>query len=762
MSASGLPNGSAYDEQPSELTLRHLWEVAKRRRKLVLRATIATCALALILGLASTRKYESRGEIQLQKDSSDALGLDSMMSGSAAAESDALDATVTLQTEAKIMESQTLALTVIDRLHLDREEDFKPKFSLIGWMLGFISPKGPADPAGRPLLQSPKKRDQLLGVFKTHTKVAPVSGTRLIDISYTSTNPRLAAAVVNQMIEGLVDYNFQTRYEATSQTSDWLSKQLSELRSTSDDLQKQVADLQRSSGVLSFGDEDLAGKGTVYSTVLDQLQQATVNLTQAESNRILRGAVYQAAKSGNPESIATLVTSGAASGGSASVGQSLALLQGFRAQEAAQKAQISEMSEKFGPAYTRLDEMQANLNSIESSIKQEKERLGAQAKSDYEIATEVEDRTRTTFDEQKKSAESLNDKAIQYQLLRQEADQSRDLYSKLQSRLKEAGVLEGLRSSNITIVEPGRVPSRPSSPNIMLLLVGALFGGPMLGLGCVFIAEMTDHTVNDPPSLAARFGHAYLGAIPMDLAKPSKRSGNPARELFTIARPQSAFSEGLRSLRTALLLGVDSTPPRVVLITSPGSEEGKSTLSANLAVQLAQMGKRVLLIDADLRRGHLHWLLNTGESGLSECLSGKSSIESSIKLISNIEGLSFIACGERPTQPSELLGSDGMPALLSHARRSFDFVLIDAAALLSVTDALLLAAQADKVVVVARCGQTDSADLDRAVALLQARAPRTSIGVVVTAVTQSAPGYPKLIAAAHLPSDERKGRLLHA
>jgi capsular exopolysaccharide synthesis family protein len=738
-----LPFNNEPTSQPSpvnELTLRQIWAVAYRRRKILFRASVASLLLVLGVALFSTRRYESKGEIQIQKDASDALRLDSMMSGNAATESDALDATVTLQTEAKIMESQTLALKVISEMHLEREPDFLPKFSAVGWLMGFITPKGPSDPKGKPLGDSPKKRDQLLSVFKKGTKVAPVSGTRLIDISYSSTDPHLAAAIVNQMIEALVDYNFQTRYQATSQTSEWLSKQLSELRSTSDDLQKQVADLQRSSGVLSFGDQDLAGKGTVYSTALDQLKQATVNLTQAESNRILRGAVYEAAKSGNPEAVATLVSSGMAGGASSPVGQSLVLLEGLRAQEATQRAQISELSAKFGPAYTRLAEMKANLTSVQSSITQELHRLQIQAKSDYDIAQQVEDRTRATFEEQKRSAELLNDKAIQYQLLRQEADQSRDLYSKLQSRLKEAGVLEGLRSSNITVVEPGRIPSRPGSPNIILLLIAGLLGGPFIGIPWMIVAEMIDRTVSDPRAMASRFGKSFLGTIPRQPASRATSSSNTIATPSSIIDPQSPFSESFRSVRTALLLSSQGQSCPVIVVTSAEAQEGKTTLALNLAAQLARAGRRVLLVDGDLRRGTLSASDTPSAPGLSELL-GQPTTESFISAYPQVDGLFLLPSGVSPENPAELLGSARTRERVAEWKLSFDFVIIDSAPLLPVADSLLLVELADRVIVVVRYGSTDTDDMEEALTQLHTRVPAVPVNIVLMAATTEARRY---------------------
>jgi len=399
-------------------TLLDLWKIV-RRRKIVFAATlIAALSCALLVSVFSTRRYEATGEIQVQKDSSDALGLDSLIGGAGGSPTDALDANVTLQTQAKILESQTLALKVVDRLHLADAPDFQRHFSLSGWMFSLLAPKGVPDKAGTSLEDSPNKRDRVFKTFSANTKVAPVPGTRLIDVSYTSTDPKLAAATVNQLIDSLIDYNFQTRYLATSQASEWLGKQLTDLRTSSENLQGQVAELQRQSGVFSFGGQDVDGKGVAYSTILDQLQQTTVNLTAAQSNRIVKGVLYEATKNNDADIIAGLTGSPLLAGASPAIGNSLALIQTLRSQEATQKGQISEAATKFGPAYSKTDEMRANLSSIQQSIHDEQGRLQKQTKNDAQVAQSVEDNVRDIFDREKKSAEGLNDKAIRYQLLR--------------------------------------------------------------------------------------------------------------------------------------------------------------------------------------------------------------------------------------------------------------------------------------------------------------------------------------------------------
>jgi succinoglycan biosynthesis transport protein ExoP len=733
--------------QSDELTLLDLWRIVRRWRFIVLSIALVLLVAAITASIASTRRYQATGEIQVQKDSSDALGLDSMIGGEATGSSDALDGNVTLQTQAKILESQTLGLQVINQLHLADTADFQSHFNPLGWALGLLSPKGIADPKGAPLELSPRKRDHVFGVFKANTKIAPVSGTRLIEVSYTSSDPAAAAAAVNLLMGDLVDYNFQTRYTATSEASQWLGKQLSDLRSNSEGLQKKVADLQRDSGVFSFGGEDIQGKGMAYSTILDQLQQATVNLTQAESNRVIRGALYEAAKTGDPEMVASLSSSTLLSGASSPVGNSLVLIQTLRSQEAVQKAQMSEAAAKFGSAYPKLGEMQANLNSIQQSIRAEQDRLQDQTKSDYMVAQQVEDSMRAIFQQQTKGAAAMNNKAIQYEMLHQEAEESRGLYERLLGRLKEAGVLEGLRSSNITVVEPGRVPSKPSKPNVRLYLLAAVLGSLIFGVASAFCLEAMDSKVRDLQVLGGQFGDSFFGALPYERVRVgfSRKSPELPSLPFTLADPGSAYSEELRGLRTAILLARGGAPPKVILVTSSIAGEGKSTLATNLATLLAQQGKRVLLVDADLRRPVLHTFFGMKSGvGLSSLLTNSFNTDTGIDPLLHVDqvpGLCVLPAGQIPPYPSELLGSEQMHILMNQWRERFDFVILDGAPILPVTDSVVLAPLADQILLLARHGMTERAHLEKSFRLLQSRTSGTSIGVVVNAIKRSSEPY---------------------
>jgi polysaccharide biosynthesis transport protein len=742
-----------------ELTINDLFSLFRRRLSIIFGSVLLMFSLAVLVCIFSTRRYQASGQLQVQKEAMDGLGLSSMMGGAGDA-TDALDGNITIQTEATILQSDTLALRVIKDLNLESTEDFKPKVNPIDWAGSLLTPAGVLDPAHGSLADSPGRRTHASLVFSRNLQVRPISGTRLIEITYSNPDPKIAAAVVNQLIQTLTDFSFQTRYNATSQASEWLGGQLSDLRKQSEDLQAKLVKLQRDSGVFTLGGGSEAdGKGQggtgIYSSVLDRLQQSTASLTQAESNRILKGAVYQAVKSGDAELISGLAGSASLTAASSGLGNSLSLIQSLRLQQATLQGKLDELSAKFGPAYPKLEEIRGNLGAIDQAIKSEVGRVAGRAKNDYEVAQTIESSLRTIFNQEKKEADSLNDKAIEYVIVRQEAEQSRNLYETLLSHLKEAGVLAGLQSSNITIVDPARVPSKPAKPNVPLYLAASIAVGLFFGCGVAFLVDLRDNKIHDLRELEST-GHMPLGILPYYVLKggPSNAGSRIGRlpalssapgNLIALDEPHSPYVEALRALRTSLLLSRGGAPPKVVLVTSSIASEGKSTLSMNLAILLAQHGKRVLLVDADLRRPTLHKTLSvTTRFGLSSLLAGQDGMDTLPGLvpIERVPGLRVLFAGPVPPYPSELLGSAQMRTSLEAWREEFDFILLDGAPVLPVTDSVILSELVDATLLVARYKMTERQSLERSYRLLETQAGHgQSIGIVLNAVERTGSSY---------------------
>jgi capsular exopolysaccharide synthesis family protein len=722
--------------------LRHIF----RRRRPVLIWSVAVCfALASLVCIFSTRRYQAAGQLQVQKDSTDALGLDSMM-GEAEGASDALDANIALETQADLLQSDTLALKVIDALNLERSPDFQPVFNPFAPVLKALALEEAPEMPGLSLEDSPVRRTRALKAFKSHLTVSVVSGTRLIDIHYLSSDPATAAAVVNRLMHGLVEYTFQTRFEATNEASVWLGGQLADLKKQAEALQAKVIALQRQSGVVSMGVQDAQGRDQAYSVVVDRLQQATATLSQATSNRILKGAVYKIVRSGDAELISGLSGNGIANG-SPTITTSLGLIQSLRIQETALQGQIAQDNVKYGPAYPRLEEARASLAGVNQAIRDEVARVAARASNDYQVARRAEDESRREFQAEKRRADGLNDKAIEFAIVRQEAEDSRGLYEDLLKRLKEAGVLEGLRSSNITIVDPGRTPFRPKQPNTPLYLGVSLVAGLFLGVCGALVIDSIDDKIQAVEEIERDLEIVPLGILP-HLGEPRWYGGfarpplpksrgriDGVNSLAIFADPNSPYTEALRGLRTALLLAKSSMPPQLLLVTSSVAGEGKSILSANLAAVLAQAGKNVLLVDSDLRKPSLsHKLGLESDTGLSEFLTDEHRLEHIVE-VARLPRLHVLTSGPVPPFPADLLASPRMEEGLNRWRKSYDFIVLDSPPVLLVTDAVVLASLADATLLVARYGMTNRLSLARSHRTIKDQSTQDRVGIVLNGVS---------------------------
>jgi len=325
----------------------------------------------------------------------------------------------------------------------------------------------------------------------------------------------------------------------------------------------------------------------------------------------------------------------------------------------------------------------------------------------------------------------MNGDAMKFAMLKRDVDSSRDLYEDLLKRLKEAGIIAGLKSSNVNIVDPASVPAEPAEPRIALYLALGAAGGLISGVFASIVREHLDGSIRTPEDVEFYCEMPSLGMIPRitdeDAVSEESRHAGPA----ILERPSSQFAEAFRALRTSLLLSSPGGPPKVIVVTSSLPQEGKSVTSTNCATVLAQAGRKVLLIDADMRRPTLQGYLGLKSGvGLSACLSGSRSDVPAAVPLPSMPTLEVITAGDRPPNPAELLASETMQILLTQWREKYDHIVIDTPPVLAVTDAVVLATLADCVVLVARSGQTGSQSLKRTVELLR-RVNAKIAGVVV-------------------------------
>lgn len=705
-------SGTSSTLAPQASFLLEYWTILRKRGWVVISVVLVSVALAALITARQKPMYSAVGRIAVNRESAVNLGTKDpqfVIDGN-----DGSDYSVDIETQIKVLQSDATCYAVIKALHLDTSPDFGGS---------------PAKHMENTLQIGSAQQTALLGAFRSGLSISSVPATRILEIHYSSHNPRLAAEIVNQLINSYIEQNLRARFEATAQTSDWLTKQLADLQLKVEISQEKLVEYQREHGIVGLGEKE-----NIVTSKLEQLNQS---LTVVEGQRIEKEAAYHMALSGNPE----LLRAGK---------EQIDPLEAFHTKEADLRTQLAATRAQFGPNYPKAKELSAQIAEVQDQIQAELKRALARAKAEYVEALEHEKVLQAAFEKQKQDANQLNQSEIQYSLLKQNAESYRTLYDGLLQRLKEAGVAAGLRSSNIQIVDQARVPMAPYAPNMSRSLMGGLLIGCFLGMMAVFLMDSLDNTVRTPEEAELVSSLSALGIIPTHRTSskrnafsfPGHTTNYPEhdREIFSITRPRSEIAEAYRALRTSILLASKSRRSKVLLVTSAMPQDGKTTTSINIAAVLAQSGSRVLLIDADLRRPSIHRALKLPDAaGLSTWLAGTDQDRPHI-LPSGIPNLDVLPAGPKPPYPAELLGLSALGIMLDRLRSEYDHIIIDSPPVLSVTDAVLMAVLVDSVLLVIRSRKTTKGALRRSLDVLQQANVRI-MGVVLNAFNVNGEEY---------------------
>lgn len=682
----------AHDEQ---ISIVQFWRVLQKRQWLVLGTLAFVVLVVTAVSVFLPKRYEASSRVLIDLDGPDDLGLGQVVMPIG------LDLNTKLETQIRIAQSDTIAGIVIRQLGLYHNREFAGKLT---------------EPAAVDFDHVDRQRQvKLVNSFHKSLIVQLIPKTQIIEVHFRSSDPNMAADVANAVTASYIEHNFQTKYKATLQTSDWLTKQLDDLKKHAEESQESLISFQRKTGIL--------GTDETHNIITDKLEELNKQLSAAEGDRILKEARYRIAMTENPELIANIAPE--------------SVLGALYKQRAEIRAQYAQLAAKYGTSYPRVIELQSELSELDSAIKQEVVKVGESVRAEYQAARTSEEMLAASFATQKQEAYKLNESAIQYAILRRDVESSRDLYEGLLKKLKEAGILAGLKSSNINIVDPASVPIEPVEPKIPMNIALGCMGGLLFGVALAFVVENVDNSIRTPEDIEGYCSLPSLGVIPNVPNEKTGRSGPMPRSSGQLILPvtmqhrNSGGAEAFRALRTSLMLSSPSTPPQVMLITSALMQEGKSFTALNLAVVLAQTGQHVLLVDSDLRRPALHKYLGISMNrGLSACLAGTAEPNEVVIDIKEIPGLHVVTAGHMPPYPSEMLASEAMPQLMHHWRKGFRYIVVDTPPLLAVTDAAVCATFADVVVLIARSEKTGRQSLLRARDLL--RKVRANIaGVVV-------------------------------
>jgi len=690
----------AYPRPPrEELLLPELWRMLRTRCSAIVGCTLACLALALLYVALRSPRYEASAQIEVSPAGTNSMGLDETGSRAAAPQ----DPAIQLQSAVTVLESNTVALAVIQQAKLAERSDFAGPWK---------------QPAGTDVASlSPAVRDHLLLRFRRNLAVEIVPKTDIILVRFRAADPALAAEVVNATVSSYAERNFRSSYDSASQVSNWLSAQMDDLKLKANVAQEKLAALQKRRGLIGVDETD--------NIVTDKLRDLNEQLTAAEADRIVKEARYRIAGSGNPELIASTVPE--------------PTLQVLRAQQAQLRVEYARLSTKFGEGYPKLAELGNQMAQVDGAINAELKNLAERYRNEYLAAANAEKMLQGRFEEQKQKAYDLNEGAAQYAILKHEVETTQALYQTLQLKLKQAGIVAGLASANIGVVEPGQVPSEPVDPRPVLDVLLGLGGGLVIGMLSAVGLEVLDTTIRNEEEAENISAAPLLAAIPWVVPGADNSytlQNSPALRLIAHHRPRSQAAESYRCLRTSLLLRSGGEPPKVVAITSCLPAEGKTLTAMNCGVVLAQQGARVLLVDADLRQPSLHEAFQLEQHpGLAGILAGICTADEAMATSELLPTLTVLPAGAVCPHPAEMLSSRDMASLLADWRGRFDHIVFDTPPASMFTDAVVLGSRADAVLLVARSGVTTKYALRHTRDLLQ-RANVNVAGVVLNGVDQ--------------------------
>jgi capsular exopolysaccharide synthesis family protein len=519
--------------------------------------------------------------------------------------------------------------------------------------------------------------------------VSQVENTRLIDISFTAPDPRLAAKVANEIVRTYIDSTLEFKIKTTKDAIDWLTKRVKEE-------QKKVEETEVA--LLKYRDEeelvaDLSDEaGVVNAQNLAQLQ---TQLVEMEANRVEAETRYmQALKmKDNPEELDSIPEV-----------LSNSLIQEIKRMEVDLLNQLSELSKKYGRKHPKMLAIRSELESLKERRESEIDQVINSLRNDYKLAIAKEKSLRETFEEQKEKSLDLNRKAIKYRVLKRQAESARHMYDLLINRLKETSLSEDIKTSNIRVIDKAVAIGGPINMNTRNITRKYILFGLMAGIGFVFLLEFLDNTFKNPEEINQYLDIPYLGLIPA--YDKSVHDDEHHTDLITLISPRSTTSESYRAIRTSILFSSADVVPQIIVVTSAGPSEGKTSCASNLAVTMSQAGARVLLLDCDMRRPRIHTIFGVSRNvGLSNIMVGTAPAEKAI-FTTKVPNLDIIPSGPLPPNSSEILGSKKMRSFLESVRKKYNRIIIDTPPISILTDAVVLSNAADGMLLVIRAGET--------------------------------------------------------
>jgi capsular exopolysaccharide synthesis family protein len=625
------------------------------------------------------------------------------------------DPEIYMQTQLRIMKGRDLAQRVASKLDLNKVSEFngqRPKPTqlavTIAWVKYYAAwpyrlitstqAEAPATGASFDAVDATSYPEVLLSRFN----VTQVRGSQLVDLTFESADPQFAARAANAFADEYVSHNLELKVQTLNTSADWLTGEV-----------EKQADLVRESDLKLAQYKETQDAGALDSSqniVVARLTQNNDAATRARMDRIQKEGLWRQiqAAGDDVESITSVLNN--------------QNIQNLRVQLNQLAQEKSRATERYGERHPEYQKAVTALANAEAQIKEEIRKAKQNAKNEFDNAVQQEREMQALLGDAKKQATALGRKGVDYAVLLREAESNRTIYNQLVTREKELRVVANSRTNNVRVVDKADVPGLPYSPNHRRDWAYAIALGLALGLGLAFGIDYLDDTVKTPDDISRRLKLKFLGLVPIVSGDRHPLISGPV--------PHD-FGEAYRSIRTALAAQLPGNGPRIVAVASSQPLEGKTTTAVNIAMALAVGGARVLLIDADMRRPSVHKALRmSNDRGLSQLLAGQARMREVVQRTHD-PNLLTITAGRTPANPSELLASDRMRALLSGLETGpFDWIIIDTPPVLAVTDAVILAPLVAAVTFVIGAEMTRWRLAERAVETLLGSNPRNVLAVL--------------------------------
>jgi capsular exopolysaccharide synthesis family protein len=673
----------------------------KKHWKLAAGFALATFVAVAMITLMMKPVYEPVAEIEVDPPGTEIFSLQ----GNGAPPDDS----EYLQTQAQKLKSDELALGVIRSLHLDQNPDFVParKASL---------KSAPADGNG-PVQLSPAE-NEALRAFQERLNVSRDSDSRLIRISFGSHAPALAASITNTMLDMFIEQSYSMRHDAIVKSTEWLSRQLDDIRKKMDESNRALADFQRENGIADTGDN--------RNTVAEEMADLNRQLTQAQADRIQLQAFLAREHEASSDTLPQV--------------RANPVIQQMTQKLAEVRSELAQSEVIYGKNHPNIKKLEGQAHELESQISAQRSAIVGELKTSYAAAKAREEMMGAEI---KNTTKELNQMA-RYNELKKDAQANTDLYNSLYAKIKEAGIAAASKSSNMRIIERARVLDAPTRPRRSLNVAMGLLAGICGGIFLAFIREALDrriHTVADVRNWVGLPGILVvpeIGGLKQKLL-PTQTPPTATRRL--LEHPYSHEAEAIRGLHAAILSSRSGQTPQVVLVVSSLPNEGKTTIAVALAAALSQHS-RVCLIDTDLRKPGVAQALGIrANRGLAEVLAATASLEDVIVTDSVLPNLTILPAGFMRHDPAAALNSPPMRKLLLDLRQHYDFVIIDSAPVLPYADVRIISPMADGIVLVARSGITTREAMARTKEILAEVQGAPILNVVLNGADNIASGY---------------------